>query len=325
MKKCTLLSALVFSFTLLFCEAESFRVAKTQTAVISSPSDTARVQCGIMDGLAIDIPQDLTYFSGIELNIKIPEVIAGFRNSVSYSVYTSVNPVPESGTIDYTATQLVFEPLPGSLSHTVIIPFTQEEKNKTTPYAKNIRQIPDLSSGKIFLRFQLSMKGVPESMYSSLFDITVKPVLNEKGRVAVKVKVPENLKDKPYSIYIDDRLSDENPQDLYSTGEHHVSIVSDDFRTEVRTFRIEQARTVTVNIELKDITPTVKFICPENARVIFDGTPVTNKKEELQIKAGEHSVKFLIGDYEIIKSLFAENGRSYAINLNVDAQITESE
>ena len=34
---------------------------------------------------------------------------------------------------------------------------------------------------------------------------------------------------------------------------------------------------------------------------------------------------FILGDYEIVKTISAMNGRTYSVNLNVDATISEVE
>ncbi len=324
MKLRILLTSVLFS-SLLSVNAESFRVAKTIPADLSSPSSSITVKSGIGDAVSVTLPKDLTYVTGLEFKIKIPDVIAGYRNSVAYSFYHRVTPSPSEKIVDYKGEQFYFDSLPGALSQTVYVPLTDASPLKDNPYTKIIRSVPDITDGKIMLRFQLVMKGVSEDLYSSQFEITVRPILLDKGRVKISVTVPPELRDKPYSIYIDDKLSSQTPKELFSTGEHHLSIVSDAFRNEVRTFRIEQAKTSTVSVTLRDIAPSVKFVCPETARILFDQKPVANPKEELTVTPGEHSVKFIIGDYEIIRTVFAENGRSYSINLNIDAQITESE
>ncbi len=324
MKKSLLLSILLFSPFL--AESETFRVAETAEAVISDNFSTAKCQAGINDAVAIQIPQDLTYISAVEVTVRIPEVIANFRNSVSYALYDSLSPEPASGIMDYSGNQLSFDLLPGTLSQTIVIPLAAKTNLKNGPYAHILNVTPSLSANnRIFLRFMLSMKGVPESMYDAKLDVSVRPVLKEKGRVKINVNVPENLKENAYTIYIDDKISSQEPSELFSTGEHHLSIVSEAFRNEVRTFIIDQAKTVTVNVNLKDVSPEVNFICPENTVVFFDNVQVAGKKNTMTIKTGEHKIKFIIGDYEIVKTIFAENGRTYYVNLNVDVQVTENE
>lgn len=324
MKKSFLLTLLLFSS--LSVNSEAFRVAKTSEAIIPDCFSSAKCQAGINDAISIQVPQDLTYISAIEVTVHIPEVIANFKNSVSYALYDSLTPEPQSGIMDYSGSQLTFDLLPGKLSQTIIIPLSEKNSFKSSPYALTLSKVPVLSKeNRIFLRFMLSMKGVPESMYDALLDITVKPVLKEKGRAKINVTVPENLKENAYTIYIDDKISTEAPDTLFDLGEHHLSIISDAFRNEIRTFIIDQARTTTVNVTLKDVSPEVSFICPDNTLVYFDNVKVENKKNTMTIKPGEHKTRFIIGDYEIVKTIFAENGRTYCINLNVEVQVTENE
>ena len=57
----------------------------------------------------------------------------------------------------------------------------------------------------------------------------------------------------------------------------------------------------------------------------IDGEKLDSPKEPFVITQGPHTVKFTIGDYEITKTFDAINGRSYSVNLNIDASVTEEE
>ncbi|MBR0098774.1 MAG: hypothetical protein IJP90_03565, partial [Treponema sp.] len=155
-------------------------------------------------------------------------------------------------------------------------------------------------------------------------EITAKPVLKNKGALDLSV-TPQSTEEKKYSVFIDDEPVQAYSHKLLPTGEHHLSIVSDSYRNELRTFRIEQAKTTSLSVNMRGIEPLVKLICPKDTKVFLDGLPVTNTTEAVSVTQGEHAVKFILGDYEIVKTISAMNGRTYSVNLNVDATISEDE
>lgn len=319
---------IIFSLLLLvafFCQAEPFRVAKTHKIQLPQNYESVSATVGIFDGLAIYLPSDTTFISGIELNIKVPESVATWRDTVAYFLYDGILPRPTDDTIDYSGNKLTVNTVPGKLNHTVYVPLNKKFSVKQSPYANILSRIPNSEEGFVFIRFQLAMKGAPESLEHALFDISAKPVLSDEGFYSLTVHEPKG-KSESYAIYIDDSLISGKPNSiLLKTGEHHLSITSEGYRNETRTFIIEQAKTTSQTVTLKGTEPTLRIVSPENAKIIFDGQDFTSPKEPFIITTGDHSVKFIIGDYEVTKTLQAVNGRSYTVSLNVDATISEDE
>lgn len=325
----------IFSFFLLSCaflHSENFRVHKLIPISFSEISQKISVSSGINDALLITLPEDLTYVSGVELNLKIPEEIITWRDSVAYMLYEKLNPEPKDGEVNYYGERVSVATIPGNFSLTVYIPTSKDFSIKDSPYSVKL-PLSKATEG-IFLRFMMVMKGVPESLENSILEITAKPVLKNKGKLALSVLAPKQNQDsagiqaeKKYSVFIDDALiSDSEYQNKFlSTGEHHLSIVSDSYRNELRTFRIEQAKTTALSINLRGIEPLLKILCPTNSNIFLDGSQIQVTSEPIQVTQGEHSVRFVIGDYEITKTVNAMNGRTYSVNLNVDATVSEED
>lgn len=349
MKKTLFLSILLISLNVAFGTAvfaEIFRVDKVFSVNCDGEGTSEKVSIGVNDSLAIFLPENMTFVKGLELSIKIPSEVAQWRDSVAYSVYEKISPSPKEDVIDYEGTRLTVGTFPSRLSTSIIIPFSENEAIKESPYSVKIPVLLNPASRYVFFRLQLAMKGASEDIEKSRFEIGVKPVLSDEGRLSLKIKVPEiedktqseNFQSSSYTVFIDEKnvsLSGFYTPDflekgiVLKTGEHHLSVVSDAFRNEIRSFRIDKARTTAIEISLRDIAPTVKIICPENAEVIFDGEILDRTKsdymDDFPVAAGEHSVTFKIGDYEILKVLNAENGRSYTVNLSINAEITEND
>lgn len=318
----------LFSLIALSCalvSGENFRVRKLIPIAFTDIHEKITVESGINDALFITLPADITYVSGVELTLKVPEEIATWRDSVAYMLYEKLNPAPTEKNQNYYGERAFLETIPGQLSLTLYIPISNDFSIKDSPYSVKLPLYTDYKNG-MFLRFMMVMKGVPESLERAIISITAKPVLKNEGALSLTT-TPASSDEKKYSVFIDDTPVQETDfkNKIFSTGEHHLSIVSDSYRNELRTFRIEQAKTTTLHIQLRGIEPLLKILSPKDTKVFLDGTEIAVTTEPLVVTQGEHNVRFVIGDYEVIKTVSAVNGRTYAVNLNVDATISEEE
>ena len=303
--------------------AENFRVRKLIPVSFNEITEKITVESGINDALWVTLPNDLTYVSGVELNLKVPEDIITWRDSVAYMLYEKLDSIPSESKQNYYGERIHVATIPGNFSLTIYIPISSDFAIKDNPYSTKLPAPSDFKKG-IFLRFMMVMKGVPESLENSILEITAKPVLKNQGALALSVN-PQSSEEKKYSVFIDDAPVQEYKNKILSTGEHHLSVVSDSYRNELRTFRIEQAKTTSLSVNLRGIEPLIKILCPKDTQVFLDGTPIKAISEPILVTQGEHSVRFILGDYEIVKTVSAMNGRTYSVSLNVDASISEED
>ena len=331
MKKRSLLLQMVVSACIALSPlgAETFRVhAMFPLQVPESPPQDAveeqKIAVGMNDALSLILPEDRTYLSGIELRVKIPEEIAAWRDTIAYSLYNGIEPLPAADIIDYSGERISVNTFPGKLSLIIYIPIAKDFAIKESPYHVIVGAKPDTSDGFVFLRLQLAMKGVPESFERAQFELSARPVLRDLGALALTVLEPEG-ETNGYQLFIDGEAAEAGGALLLATGEHHLSLTSESYRDEVRTFRIEQARTTALSVQLRGIAPTVRVVSPENAQVYFDGTLLADTKNAFVVTPGDHSVRFVVGDYELVKTVQAVNGRSYTVNLSIDAEVSETD
>ena len=316
--------------SLVFVSAENFRVRKLIPIELKQLDQKITVESGINDALFVTLPEDVTYVCGIELTFKIPEIIATWQDSVAYMLYDSLAPSPNQTELNYYGERVHLATFPGKLSLTVHVPITKDFSIKDNPYSVRIPLYQNFEKG-IFLRFMVVMKGVPESLENSILEVTAKPVLKNQGSLNLALVLPQSdsqeTGEKTYSVFIDDKpvQKSEFKNKILSTGEHHLSVVSDSYRNELRTFRIEQAKTTNLSVTLRGIEPLLKLSCPKDTKVFLDTNQIATSTEPIVVSQGEHTIKFILGDYEIVKTLSAENGRTYSVNLNVDASISEED
>ena len=306
--------------------AESFRVSRVhELAVVQTPDSEGTARLGINEALAISLPADQTFIEGLELKFDIPEAVASWMDSVACSVYANISPTPKATQIDYSGTRAYVKTLPGKLSWVLQIPLKKENSIKSNNYTTKVDSVITPSSNIIFVRLQPVMKGVPEETLNAIVPITVKPILMNKGQLSFKLLPPEK-KLEPCTIFIDDKMTplSEDSRVLLDTGVHDISIISESYRNEVRTVRIERAKTTELTVEMKSLEPTLLITAPEGTEVLLDDVKCTSLGKEFVITEGEHKIKFTIGDYEIVRSITAIKGKTYTANFSLDLDISEN-
>lgn len=311
-------------FSAFYSFSESFRVRKVHSVYLQGNSQEEQTaNLGINDSLAVFMPEDMTYMEGFELKIQIPSIVADWMDSVAFSVYDGIKPKPNASQIDYSGTKIFVTPLPPKLSWIVQIPLKEKNSMKDSNYITKLNIMPNVSNGFAFIRFQPAMKGVPDETYEAELKIAIKPVLMNKGTLFLQVFTPDK-KDGNYEILIDDEpavLKDKKI--LIVPGKHNINVQSEEYRNEVRTVYVEQAKTSEVQVNLKSLAPTLTITAPENSSVFLDNVRITSLGKEFVVSEGEHIIKCQIGGYEMVRSLNVEKGKSYSANLTVDLEISE--
>lgn len=305
--------------------AETFRVSKLHPVEITQDYSETNAKLGINESLAIVLPEDKTFIEGLELKFDIPESVAYWMDSVACSIYTNIKPYPTSNQIDYSGTRVYVSTLPGKLSWILQIPFKKDNHLKTNQYTTKIDTIYDTTQNFVFVRLQPVMKGVPEETLNSVIPITVKPILADQGMLDLSLSTEQGDLEH-CTVFIDDKMVDfyENSQKIIlNTGVHNLTVVSENYRNEVRTVRIDQARTTPLNVEMKSIEPTLLIIAPEGTKVLLDGEVCNKLGVEFQVSEGEHKIQFCIGDYDITRTISVIKGKTYTANFTLDLNISE--
>lgn len=305
--------------------AETFRTHALDLIQLEGPFDKKATEISVNDSVAIQLPEDTTFIQGIEINIKVPKEVAEWRDSVAWSLYSSVTPKPSTDRIDYSGIRAetgTFD----SLSLNLLVPLEKRNSIKKDAYSRLVEFIPEKKDVMVFLRFQLVMKGVSDSLMNSRFVVQAKPILIDKGTISLKATTPEGLQAEHYTVFMDGKQVEMGKSGLLAdTGTHNISIVSDSYRNELRTITVEQAKNTEVEILFRDIKPVIRLAAPEKTKIVFDETEYTAPVDPFTTTQGDHTVKFIIGDYEIVRTITVSDGRSYNIAVNIDVLINEVE
>lgn len=305
--------------------AESFRVRKTHVIHLENESTEIQAgECNIYDAAAVFLPEDKTFIEGVEIKMVIPESIASWRNSVAATVYDRISPEPKQNQIDYSGTRIFVSTIPGKLSWVLQIPLKKENSIKENNYSTKIDTIPSGQATNLFVKFQPVMKGIPEEVLNSNITVSARPIFSDKGRLKLNFITDENSSND-FSVFIDDNPVNLKNDLILKTGVHNLSVISENYRNEMRTFFIDQAKTTNLDIVLRGVEPSLVLEAPEGISIWLDGIDCTEQSgKEFIITEGEHSVKFTIGSYEVVRSINAVKGKTYRASLDVDLSISEN-
>ncbi len=319
-----LMALIMFSLSM-HASADTFRVRSLKTLDIDYAKPEAQsVELGYNDALAVLFKDKALFLRAIEVEIKIPQEMIAWRNSMAYGVYNLIKPLPESTVIDYQGERLDVQTLPSRLTFVLQIPLIAQHGLKEGPYSSLVPSIHKPLSGPLLFRLFPVMKGLPDNIESLTFPVKVKPLLTDEGGFLLDVAFPSPDK-LPVTVRIDEKPYDQfTGMHILGTGTHHLSIVSEHYRNEVRVFTIEQGKITRLAVPLKDTAPRLLLTAPENARILIDGQPVSQTREPIIMESGEHTILFQIGDYEIARTIDVEKGKDYTVSMLIDIQITES-
>ncbi len=301
-----------------------FKVKRTWMLAIPEDGTPQTVTARAEDAIVISLPEDKSFIEGVEILFKVPAEVAQWMDSVSWAFYNGIKPEPTENRTDYRGKRTTVGTFGDLLSLDIKVPLSRENSIKQDAYSVYIDDIPDFKNGKIFLRLQLEIKAALESLEFSNFDITVKPIYVNKGRLKINLIPPEGEGLKETDIYIDGQQTKFLTEGIpVSPGIHDISIVSGSYRNEVRTVTVVQAKVVDLEIQLRDITPSVRLAIPIGTQAYCDGIKVEDTKQAMKLVQGRHSFRFVLGGYEISRQVDLVNGHNYTVALNIDATISE--
>jgi hypothetical protein len=308
-------------------QADSLRVLMAGNLQISQENQGAvSIPLSYVSSALIELERDVRFFRGIELELTVPQTYLAYQGSLAIAMYTELDSFPTSGIADIQGRQIFFEPIPNKIQTIYQIPLRPSHGLRSSPYVSVSANIIPPSSFPLLFRILPVIKGLSAEVENMLFQLSVKPLLSDEGAVRITPRYPVRFPEKPFTVLIDDEVI-ENPEAerLLKEGEHHLAVLSEDYRNESRRFLVERGKVLNITLELQDPTPMIVFEAPEEARVFFDGVLVEQDHTPLPVEPGRHEVKFQVSDYAVIKPITVERGKTYRVALSIDIAIQESE
>ncbi|MDR1108604.1 MAG: hypothetical protein LBL19_06170 [Spirochaetaceae bacterium] len=309
--------------------AEEFRVQPQGTLEVSREGTALIIPYN--GSVIVSLGEDQRFFRGIEIELTAPAEWLQFRGSLAVPVYSGLEALPPAGpdgtfvpgqVLDLTGTRFFYDLLPAKLQIAYQIPLRPGHGLRSSPYAQVLSLVP-APSFPILFRLTPVVKGIGEELEKLRFRFSVKPILGDEGAVRLRFRYPRQLLSRPFTLLIDDQVVEDPAEELLlKEGEHHLIILSDDYRNESRFFLVERAKILDLSIELQDPTPLLIFEGPEKTTVFLDNQPVEGS---VPVEPGIHEIRFQVSDYTVVRNIRVERGKTYRVALTVDIDVSESE
>lgn len=306
--------------------AETLRGTLVGELTAASGQQSPPTLIGINDLLGVSLGDESRFFKGIEIHVAIPNEVRRYRDLLALFVYTDIRPKLSPSVTVYRGRQVGFAVLPRSPTAFVNIPIAGNTiepsvETITLPEAVDEAQFP------IIIAVLPLEKGIPDSIVSSEFAVTVTPILKNEG--LLKLAIAEGGKEPVHSFTLSiDGQPEPFPKEggyLLETGLHHLRISSDYYVEQYQTFGIEQSKTTSITLKLVHPVPKLVFEAPDLASVYLDGKLLSPlPREPLVVTEGSHVILFKVGNYTLTKTISVEKGKTYKISLLLDISVQEN-
>jgi hypothetical protein len=279
----------------------------------------------------IFLGEDRRFFRGIELEIAPPPEWLFHQGSLVLAAYAGLSRLPPElprpgAALDIAGERFLYDPLPGKLQIVYQVPLREGHGLRSNPYTAVSPSLIPPSSFPILFRLLPAIKGIDTELEQMRFRFSVKPVLGDEGAVRINFRYPKQLPNRPFTLLIDNHAVALPVEELFlKEGEHHLHILSDDYRNEDRFFLVERARVLDLSIELQDPAPLLFFEAPAGTAIFLDGGPVEETLEPVLAEPGPHVVRFQMAGYSITKNIQVQRGKTYHIVVTMDVELTESD
>jgi hypothetical protein len=308
--------------------AEEIRVSISDIIEVSKDkSQGVQAQLSYDDAVLIILDRDTRFLRGIELELSAPQSWLNNQATLAVVIYSNLDKLPARGAAqDISVRQLNMDALANKIQTIYQIPVRRNHDLKTTPYASVLDSVVLPQDFPVIFRLMPIIRTINEDIQNMRFQLNVKPLLSGDGAVKINIRYPAALQNKPYTTLIDDKVI-EHPEEehILKEGEHHLMLISNDYRNESRRFILERGKTIDLNITLRDLTPLIFFETPDNARIFLDNQRFTPTLAPKAVESGPHEVKIQVGDYTIIKSINVRKGKTYRIAFIVDLDVSEED
>jgi len=292
----------------------------------SSGPEGSTVSMGSNGSVVVNLGKDTRFLRGVELELTAPQDWLAYRGSLAMLVYADLDRRPSMGINDLEGRRVAFDPLPNKVKNIYQIPVRSRHGLRTGPYSVVLPVSVLPSSFPILFGLTAIIKGISEELENMIFTLTARPIYSDEGAVKINYRYPQQLRGRQFTVLIDDvvveNLSEER---LLREGEHHLVVLSEDYRNESRRFMIERAKTTDLLIDLQDPTPLIFFESPGNARIFLNNNPVSRDSGPIPVDPGTHEARFHIGDYVLTKTINVQRGKTYKIAVSVGIDIDESD
>ncbi|MBQ7612137.1 MAG: hypothetical protein IJU92_03585 [Spirochaetaceae bacterium] len=310
---------IIISFFISFT-AIAEQVRLTSLVILDVNDEVSSTQVRYGAGVAFKVQTPQYFLQGIEIEIKQSNTTLYFQNSLEYQIFACQQPLSQDNLI-FSATSLEKKLLPNRLSTNVQIPTREKHSLKTSTYTTVIPTVLTEDTC-LLVRILPVLKGLSTEFEQALFTISARPIFTNEGGLRIHTQFPKqhapvymSLNEVPIS------LPEDNDFLIVPIGEYKLILEADEYRTEVRNIKIQQANILDVHILFRSIIPLLYVYVPKEVEVFLDRKKIAQEKTPMEISVGKHTIRLQLGHYELIRQIDAEEGKTYTISMDIDVDL----
>ena len=321
-----LLVFLSFPGMMLFPESFRTNVHGSIDVTLDRPAgNEGSVTIGVDGSVLINLNADVRFVRGVEVEITAPQAWIQFRGALAMLMFNNLHPKTGSRITEFDGSRIAFEPLPSRLRIVYQIPIRQQHGLRTTTSVTVPTAVIAPNTFPIIFRLMPIDKGLPPAFDRLTFNVTARAILSDEGAVRIIPRFPPQQRNRPFTVLINDNvITNISEEIVLREGEHHLVILSDDYRNESRRFLVERGKIIDLIVELQDPTPILVFEGPQNVLIFLNNSPVLDR-EPVMVEPGTHEVKFQVGNYTIIRNIVVQRGKTYRVVMAVDLTVHEED
>ncbi|GAB4221712.1 MAG: hypothetical protein Kow009_12790 [Spirochaetales bacterium] len=324
-------------FFLLFFEFSSYstadivrgKILQNSTIENGSPS-TAVHPMHLEDLWLLAVGEDRDLVEGVEIFIETPPTAQTYQGIYGFYLYGNISPPPslaspQPALQSYRATQLYFKPFVNERKLYVRIPLESKTVFPPSPDTVVLDKPVQTELFPLLFTFLPIMKGIPEAALQAQFRIQVRPLFKNLGKVRFSVKAPTGpVPLEKVRVFMDGQPLQLKDESIHlPPGLKNFRVEIDGFPPFQTTVAIEKGKVIPVEAIFIKTDVTVHINAPAGTHVFIDGTPASINEGELSLDPGEHTFSFRLGDYQVSKRIYLEQGKSYGVSLFLDILINE--
>jgi hypothetical protein len=321
-----LASVFAMFFPALVC-ADQIRTLVVE--ILRLPVDPAfekTVELALEEGLIVELPAESSYLTGIRVELVLSNLLKKYFDSYALAVYSNLQPAPQRSVRFYQGNRVLLQYLPFLNRIYLQLPVGEPAGQEPLPVGTYTPPKP-LQRGDfpILITMIPLAKGVPDSVSASKFYFSIKPAVQKKGLVEIRLRYPTGTEKEPLKFYIDDRQveSIDGPLELES-GMHQLRIVSEAFREINLGFAVESGKSTSVEVNLEEVVGQLTIDAPQGAEVYLDGEKLTGKASQaIPIAEGTHLLRVKMADYSVSKKFTVQPGKHYHLSVVFDIILVE--
>jgi hypothetical protein len=293
----------------------------------AEPAFEQTVGLALSEMAAVQLEGDTRFLRGLRLELVLSNLLKQHFDSFALAIYRRLTPEPQAGLMAYQGERIFFQYLPYQNRVYVLLPVGGMEGIEE-PLPAGSYRVETLLAREDFpllVAIRPLMKGIPDAVAESKFQLTVRPILEKKGEFELILHYPQGMEGEPVTVFLDEQeLSPFGGRREAPTGLHRLRITSAAFKEVSSSFTVESGKSSVVEVQLELLASLLTIEAPQSAEVYLDGEKLTAFAGiHLPIEEGSHQVFIKVADFSVTKKFTVVKGKHYHISCVFDILVGE--